>query len=278
MLKSLIKNVKIVFNIIFKILSQNTIILFAMFNCIMFDNNNHNSIINYLIYFMLTSGWKLLTIFFINKKTEKIDNKQNKINYFEHKNNIIMHSCIDVASFMYINNFLLTHKNYNCVDTIFSLVKFYPIFFIYEIIFDCFFYSLHYLMHYNKFLYKNIHKIHHEPNKIKSIITFTAHPLEHVLTIELPTIFILSIFSNYYTLSLFEYMLIFYYRTIIELVGHSGNYETEFKHSRYSHTYLYSKINIELTPRDHYLHHKIPNTNYSKRNSLFDKVFGTYKK
>jgi sterol desaturase/sphingolipid hydroxylase (fatty acid hydroxylase superfamily) len=36
-------------------------------------------------------------------------------------------------------------------------------------------------------------------------------------------------------------------------------------------------LNIELYCEDHDIHHSVNNCNYSKRFSLWDKVFGTFK-
>lgn len=123
--------------------------------------------------------------------------------------------------------------------------------------------------------------MHHEFTKITPIIAFDTHPIERIISVEIPTVIILLILKKYFTLSFFDYNLIFYNKTLVEFVGHSGDYSNEFKYGRYNHLYLYSKINkflnIELNPHGHYLHHKLVNFNYSKRNNLFDKIFGTYK-
>jgi sterol desaturase/sphingolipid hydroxylase (fatty acid hydroxylase superfamily) len=278
---TIITNIKYFLKILMKILISNICILFSLFGCMIFDNIKYNSLTNYTTNFVLTLGLKMIIVYFINNKINKIENKENQINYFEHKNNILSHTVINTLSFMCINNFILIHKNNNMIDFLHSLIKLYPIFFIYEIIFDFFYFSIHYLMHYNKFLYTNVHKMHHESNKITVMTTFSTHPIEYIISVEIPTIIILLIFNNYYKLSLFEYLLIFYYRTQIEIFGHAGDYKNLFKYYKYSHLYFYSKINkflnIELTPHDHYLHHKIVHANYSKRNTLFDKMFGTYK-
>jgi sterol desaturase/sphingolipid hydroxylase (fatty acid hydroxylase superfamily) len=40
---------------------------------------------------------------------------------------------------------------------------------------------------------------------------------------------------------------------------------------------LPKSLSIELYSRDHLLHHTKPNTNFSKRFSIWDKLFFTYK-
>lgn len=67
------------------------------------------------------------------------------------------------------------------------------------------------------------------------------------------------------------------YKNFIEISGHSGKilYPTT---SFPQFMWLPKWLNIELYCEDHDNHHFINNCNYSKRFSLWDKVFNTYMK
>ena len=55
-------------------------------------------------------------------------------------------------------------------------------FLVLELIFsDIYFYSLHRLCHSNKYLYRNIHKTHHEIKETLGVFAFYCHPLEMVV-------------------------------------------------------------------------------------------------
>lgn len=61
---------------------------------------------------------------------------------------------------------------------------------------------------------------------------------------------------------------------MIELAGHSG---TDDNHSCFSQfIFIPRLLDIDLNKADHFLHHLSSTYNYSKRFSLWDKVFGTY--
>lgn len=157
-----------------------------------------------------------------------------------------------------------------------------PIVFIYEIIYDFFFYIIHYILHKNTFLYKNIHKQHHEHCNINPYYTFITHPLETLFSMEIPSLISIMLINYFYKLNFFTFIYIFFYRNLLEIYGHMGEgYDIDyFNYYSYINIYyiLVSKLSISITHYDHLLHHKILNNNFSKRFILYDKIFGTYKK
>ena len=69
----------------------------------------------------------------------------------------------------YINNNILT-------PTYINILKFIPVLGLVNIYFSL----LHYAFHKNKFLYKNIHYIHHQLIITDGFSAFYSHPIEHI--------------------------------------------------------------------------------------------------
>jgi len=94
-----------------------------------------------------------------------------------------------------------------------------------------------------------------------------------VITNSIPTIVTLLIIPN---ISYLQFHFIIVYKNFIEIAGHSGkiSYPTC---SFPQFVWLPKLLHIELYTDDHDLHHSLNNCNYSKRFSLWDKFFGTYK-
>lgn len=67
-----------------------------------------------------------------------------------------------------------------------SYLLFFPIMFLWEVIFDFFHYWAHRMSH-DGFLYKNFHKIHHKYHFPTGIITFYQDPVDLVLSNSIPT-------------------------------------------------------------------------------------------
>jgi sterol desaturase/sphingolipid hydroxylase (fatty acid hydroxylase superfamily) len=65
------------------------------------------------------------------------------------------------------------------------------------------------------------------------------------------------------------------YKTSVEIAGHTGKklYPTS---SFPQFPWLVKYFNIELYTEDHDIHHRLLKYNFSKRLSLWDKIFGTY--
>lgn len=172
---------------------------------------------------------------------------------------------------------VLTHKiiidnyNFKC-SSINDIVFFIPISFLYEIIFDFFHYWAHRLEH-KRFLYKYIHRLHHNYNYPLVQFTFHHHPLDYIFTNSIPDFITLLLMPK---ISFFTYNAIIIYKIFIEISGHSGK---KIRASSFPQCiWLPRFFNIHLTTECHDNHHIYNNCNYSKRFSIWDKVFGTFKK
>jgi sterol desaturase/sphingolipid hydroxylase (fatty acid hydroxylase superfamily) len=175
---------------------------------------------------------------------------------------------IETITYLFIHSFYV-YKNSNILT---DLLFFIPISFMYEIIFDFFHYLSHRLLHKNRFLYTNIHKIHHSYSHCNAFVSYFHHPLDLVITNSIPQMITLCIIPK---ISFYTMNAILIYKIFIEISGHSGK---KIKSSSFSQCYWLPKfLGIELKTEDHDIHHTLNNKNYSKRFKLWDIVFGTYK-
>lgn len=159
-----------------------------------------------------------------------------------------------------------------------TFLLFVPISFVVEIIFDFFHYWTHRLVHTFPTLYKYIHKTHHATHKLSGIITFHQDIFDYLLTNYIP--FILSLFITKYLFNveynLLMYTLIIIYKEFIEIAGHVDIIESK-SFSFPQCIWLPLFFGIELQQNVHHNHHVYLTCNYSKRFSLWDKIFRTYK-
>jgi sterol desaturase/sphingolipid hydroxylase (fatty acid hydroxylase superfamily) len=114
----------------------------------------------------------------------------------------------------------------------------------------------HRYSHYNKFIYNNIHRIHHNYINVKPFEGSCASPLDIMLFIGL--ILLLPFY-------IFQLSTGFYYLYTLVVIGtgildHSG---VEIKFLFYNSA-------------SHFIHHRLPNKNYGFPLSIFDKIHGTY--
>lgn len=147
---------------------------------------------------------------------------------------------------------------------------FIPKSFLMELVYDFVHYSLHRMMHL-PLLYSFIHKKHHHyPNPITET-SFVMTPLDLVLSYTVP----LYISTKLFPVSALELELFNVYLLYQEIAGHSGK-KTSPSSSFAQCVYLPRFLGIQLYAEDHNLHHLKLNCNYSKRFSLWDKLFGTF--
>jgi sterol desaturase/sphingolipid hydroxylase (fatty acid hydroxylase superfamily) len=267
---SIIKNISI--RSLKKFLYINTILISfatAIFNVESYEslsfgdiaiNTSINILKNYTLIYFIDEHSK-------NKK--RISNEIPKENYIgEFHMNVVSSSMIEtISKYLYINQIYIKN-NY-----IYDIITFIPISFLFEIIFDLFHYIFHRLCHENKILYKYIHKKHHRYDHPSSIITFYQSQFDILLTNTLPMFITLKLIPN---ISQYQLNIILLYKSFIEISGHSGVYS--YPTSSFPQCiYLAKNIGIELYTEDHNLHHSLNNCNYSKRFSLWDKIFNTYK-
>ena len=144
--------------------------------------------------------------------------------------------------------------------------------FLFEIVLDFFHYSFHRFMH--KRWYR-FHKVHHTFTHPTVLNTYYHHPIDLLLLESLPTFLTLWLFKGIF--NCFQIKLLFVYKSFIEISGHSG------KHIAPSSCFplcvwLPRILGIHLYTEDHDLHHNLSIINFSKRFSLWDRVFGTYRR
>jgi sterol desaturase/sphingolipid hydroxylase (fatty acid hydroxylase superfamily) len=170
----------------------------------------------------------------------------------------------------YLTPFLTSGFSY------FDLLLFIPKSFLFEIIFDFFHYWFHRLEHQIPFLYKNLHKIHHQHHQPTLLSTFNHHYFDLILSNVFPLFISMFICSRIFTISTYMFHMIFITKIYIELCGHSGK---DIKTGSFVQCiWLPKLLKITLQTIDHDNHHQLNNCNYGKRFSLWDKVFGTFYK
>jgi len=147
--------------------------------------------------------------------------------------------------------------------------------FLYEVVFDFFHYITHRICHQVPQLY-GIHKTHHKYLNPTPLSTFHQDPVDIVLTNVFPSVASVTLLRSVFgvTFDPLEYSLLLSYKTFIEIAGHAGveTSATSFPQC----AALPKALGIELRTNDHDLHHSRVKCNYSKRFTLWDKVFGTF--
>jgi sterol desaturase/sphingolipid hydroxylase (fatty acid hydroxylase superfamily) len=150
--------------------------------------------------------------------------------------------------------------------------------FIFELIFDFFHYWLHRLLHTYPILYRHIHKKHHKYPQPSATTAFYMSVPDLIISHCIPLLLSIYIMSqNQYTIiDKWEFMLINTYLSYQEVGGHLGRWMDPTS-SFAQFIWLPKWLGIELYTEDHDLHHSQIVYNYSKRFSLWDKLFGTFK-
>lgn len=231
-----------------------------------------NKAINIFVIFTTRNYFLLYFINLLSKDKPRISNNTEimpKEDYkYEFDINVLSSATIETITHIIINN----NYSFNSNNIYIDLVYFIPISFLFELIFDLFHYIGHRTLH-SKHLYKYIHKKHHKFQHPTTIITFYQDPIDIITTNSIPIILTLSIIPK---LSYFQFNSIIIYKTYSEICGHLGKkcYPTS---SFSQFIWLPKLLNIELYTEEHDLHHSLNNCNYSKRFSLWDKLFGTFK-
>ena len=242
-----------------------------------FYKNKYISFLTILMIFLSRNYLLLEFISYNLKNKENINKNYTKIEDLEEEYkhefllNLLSSTTVETITYIFIKNTLFGSVS---IISLNDIIYFIPKSFIFELIFDFFHYSTHYLLHSNKFLYFYIHKKHHKFSHPLPIITFYQSPLDLIITNSVPQFITLIIFPR---LSLFQFNIILTYKSFIEISGHSS--KKLYPNGSFSQfIWLPRALDIALYTEDHTLHHSNNNCNYSKRFSLWDKVFGTYKK
>ena len=233
----------------------------------------YGCILNYLYYYPLFFLFGIISmhifVYYIVWSSVSTKNKLTEIkNQYDMKlldiRYILIWAIIEGISY----NFLNLRKNPNIM---YNLITFIPVTFLYEIMYDFIFYIHHYLAHKIKLLYRLLHKKHHQHHNNINIISLYYTDAIDIIINTIYIIFITYLFPIY-ELQFFTWI---FHKLVVELAGHSG---TDDNHSCFSQlVFIPRLLDIDLNKADHFLHHLSSKYNFSKRFSLWDKVFGTYK-
>jgi sterol desaturase/sphingolipid hydroxylase (fatty acid hydroxylase superfamily) len=228
-------------------------------------NNNYL----YLYFVYLCKTFTLLQITYYSQNKKKYITPRN--------NNFNINAILNVFSSVFIetitNIFILNHYNFANRSIMYDILLFVPMSFLFEIIYDFIHYWIHRIFHENAFLYKNIHKKHHKKQLVTCLDTYYQNPIDIILSNSIPLCLTLFMFNS---ISYFQFVMLSIYKTAVEIAGHTGK-ETFPTSSFPQFPWLVKYFNIELYTENHDSHHRFINCNYSKRLSLWDKIFGTFK-
>lgn len=226
---------------------------------------------------LLLRNYTLINVIESNTKSNQYINREKRIIPiesfpFEFDLFVLSSTLIETITHQFIKDQFYCSSNTSII-TLHDFYSFILISFCFEIVFDFFHYVFHYGFHSNKFLYQHIHKVHHKFPNPSCITTFYQHPLDMIITNSLPIYFTYLLLPT--KPSYFQFILISTYKVFIEISGHLGK---KIKSGSFTQCIWIPKIlDIELKVDDHDRHHSLNNCNYSKRFSLYDKIFGTYK-
>jgi len=118
---------------------------------------------------------------------------------------------------------------------------------------DVIFYLTHRLCHENRWLYQNVHKIHHEWQTPCAAIATYAHPLEHAFVNVLPATLGLCLFSNHFVFDMAWY----FAACTNTLITHCGYHfpgsivfpeRHDFHHERFTENYGVGMMDMIFGP------------------------------
>jgi sterol desaturase/sphingolipid hydroxylase (fatty acid hydroxylase superfamily) len=174
---------------------------------------------------------------------------------------------------VFIQDILINY--YVICDNDISIMNFFVAPFIYFILQDVYFYFIHKLLH-NKYIYKYIHKTHHEITDPNIFVSYYENPLEHIFAWSMPYLILPNLISiNYYAYIYFVFL-----STLISLEGHSS-YSLYYKY-RYIGIFFEDSnpdnIYLFCDTTHHDIHHKKISCNYGLYTTLLDRLFLTLHK
>ena len=127
----------------------------------------------------------------------------------------------------------------------------------YIFLFDLLVFVFHYMLHTNKWLYDNVHKVHHKTIHVSPFSATILDPLEHIIIGILPTMLPLLVVD-------------------IDIIGWTLTNACIFIHGLLIHsTIMIPYDTVLLGPREHATHHIFKRTHYGFINPLWDIVCGT---
>jgi len=158
-----------------------------------------------------------------------------------------------------------------CTESSNNIIYFIPQSFAFEIVLDFGHYWTHRLVHTYPFLYRTIHKKHHNDTLINVYTSFSHNISDYLVTNTVPML----LASYMVPMSKYQFTLQFIFKSLVEIGGHSGKIQNSGSFPQC--IYLPRFLGIELTNKNHNEHHINPLCNFSKRFSLWDKLFGTFR-
>ena len=176
-------------------------------------------------------------------------------------------SCVETLSFFILINYYTN----NTLTITQDLIYFIPRSFAFEVILDFGHYWTHRLMHTEPTLYQIVHKKHHSDYLININTSFNHTMYDYIITNTLPLMLAAYIIPS----SVYFYNVMFWYKSFVEFGGHTGKSNKAGSFPQF--VWLPRFFDIQLHTEDHNIHHTDPNYNFSKRFSLWDKIFGTYR-
>ena len=148
------------------------------------------------------------------------------------------------------------------------LINFFPLYlFVFEVVLDFFHYVTHRLSH----TFYRFHKTHHHHTQPRLLNTFWHHPIDLFFIECIPTMIAFYIVRG----SSFWMQSALVYKSFIEISGHSGKRVAPSSCFPLC-VWLPRSLGIELYTENHDRHHSSSMCNFSKRFSLWDKIFGTF--
>ena len=182
--------------------------------------------------------------------------------------NLLSSTLVEAVTYVFVRVYVLKASS---TVTLGDIVWFIPHSFLFELVFDFFHYWTHRMVHHH-LLYAYIHKKHHKHLHPITITTYYQEPLDLLITNTVPTLLTLLMIPM---MSLPQYHMMLTYKEYIEISGHCGR-QLFPTHSFIQCIWLPRLLNIQLYTEEHDLHHSVNRCNYSKRFTIWDKVFGTY--
>ena len=252
-----IKSIKLFFII------NGSLISIASIQHIILDYYNYN-----ILCLFLSAIVRLLILLFILTRLTK---NKDYITSGERTQTFNIVDFVKTASVETFSFYLLTnYYTNNSLSITQDLIYFIPRSFIFELIFDFGHYCTHRIIHTIPLLYRIVHKKHHRDYLINVDTSYNHTISDYILTNTLP----LLLAAHFLPSSRYFYSLIIWYKSFVEFGGHIGvdNKSGSFPQFKW----LPQLFKIELYTKDHNKHHTHPNYNFSKRFSIWDKLFGTY--
>lgn len=142
---------------------------------------------------------------------------------------------------------------------------------------DLGFYTFHRLCHKNRVLYRHVHSDHHTtPGKTYGhLVAHETYDLSVVETVAILGSYLIGfeLIGLLYKYTLFDIALLVSWAHLLELLGHS---QIAWSVNGHPLRILPEMAGIHLKIPDHTMHHTKPLSNFSKRLTLFDRMFQTY--